>query len=266
MKIFRFFISILGIMMAGYLFLAYLVLPWSWRHEERNRIIKTDSRITYTKEGIHGDPLNVGLIGTLKELIQAMQNAGWVEAKPLSVKTGAKMIVEVVARHPYPEAPVSTLYYGGRKQDLAFEKPLGHTPRQRHHVRFWRLDHPSPDGRSFWIGAVTLDTGYEASGYTGEITHHIDPDVDAERDFLMADLEKAGQLARLYQICGVGMTLYARNGEGDYYYTDGEISVGVISPNNVVGLDKPEILDNPPAVAFKNRIWKWIKRLISGGG
>ena len=39
----------------------------------------------------------------------------------------------------------------------------------------------------------------------------------------MHDLRVAGMVEAFFQISGVGPTLFGRNGEGDPYYTDGEI-------------------------------------------
>jgi len=46
-----------------------------------------------------------------------------------------------------------------------------------------------------------------------------------ERDLLMRDLRAAEMVESFFQISGIGPTLLARNGEGDPYYTDGEIDV-----------------------------------------
>ena len=45
------------------------------------------------------------------------------------------------------------------------------------------------------MGAVTFDERVGLSHTTGEITHHISPDVDGERDRLFQGLEATGQLA-----------------------------------------------------------------------
>jgi hypothetical protein len=37
----------------------------------------------------------------------------------------------------YHDAPVSPLYYQGKKEQLAFEKPDGRSADQRHHIRLW---------------------------------------------------------------------------------------------------------------------------------
>jgi hypothetical protein len=159
---------------------------------------------------------------------------------------------------------VSTQYLWGRPQDLAFEQEVGTSARQRHHVRLWRSPEPeSAAGRPFWIGAATFDQGVGFSHRTGQVTHHIAPDVDAERDGLMAALERARQVVRTYQVSGVGPTLVARNGGGDRYYTDGELTVAVLAVDNRPQTAPPIRLPNPPAVRLKNRIWSWIFR---GGG
>jgi hypothetical protein len=78
------------------------------------------------------------------------------------------------------------------------------------------------------VAAASFDRGLGFSHLTGQVTHHVDPDVDAERDRLMADLECAGQLVRRYRKPGVGPTRDGRNAGGDRYVTDGMLSVGVL--------------------------------------
>jgi hypothetical protein len=40
---------------------------------------------------------------------------------------------------------------------------------------------------AFWLGAATFDTRVGFSHTTGQVTHHIGPDVDAERDRYRTD-------------------------------------------------------------------------------
>jgi hypothetical protein len=120
------------------------------------------------------------------------------------------------------------LYLFGRKQDFAFEQPVGDDPRRRHHVRFWRSPETDDQGRPAWFGAVTYDERVGLSHTTGEITHHIGPDVDAERDKLIADLQKAGKLTETYWIDNFQPQHEGKNGGGDPWRTDGRLEVGVI--------------------------------------
>src|SRR5262249_42877747 len=147
-------------------------------------------------------PLNVALIGTKVEVTRAMGAAGWYPADPLSLRSDLEIAEATVFRRSYQRAPVSSLYLFGRKEDLAFEQAIGGDPRKRHHVRFWRDPKDDPDGRPVWVGSATHDTRVGFSHTTGQITHHIAADVDAERDHLFATLEKAGELAERYAIDG----------------------------------------------------------------
>jgi hypothetical protein len=158
-----------------------------------------------------------------------MQAAGWFLADPLGLRSDLEIAADTILKRPYDEAPVSDLFLFGRKEDLAFEQPLGNDPRQRHHVRFWMS--PRLDGRGvpLWVGSVTYDRRVGLSHTTGQITHHISGDVDAERDRLFDELRKTGNLA-VFQIVDHFHTVKSgRNGGGDEWQTDGRLFVGTIS-------------------------------------
>jgi hypothetical protein len=124
---------------------------------------------------------------------------------------------------------VSNLYLFGRQQDLAFEKPVGDSPRQRHHVRFWKSDR-TEDNRPIWFGAATFDERVGLSHTTGEVTHHIGPDVDAERDLIGHDLSTASRVERAYEVGDFHAARSGRNGGGDEWKTDGSLAVVVLKP------------------------------------
>ena len=75
-----------------------------------------------------------------------------------------------------------------------------------------------------------LDRGVGFSHDTGQITHHIGPDLDAERSFLIGGLEAAGVLVSSYNETGVGPTKTGRNGGGDPYFTDGVATIDILRP------------------------------------
>jgi hypothetical protein len=84
-------------------------------------------------------------------------------------------------------------------------------------------------GRPLWIGSATYDTRVGLSHTTGEITHHIAPDVDAERGHLFQSLDATGKLLETYQIDDFHRVRNGRNGGGDPWSTDGELWTGVIA-------------------------------------
>lgn len=215
---------LIGGLLATYVAVAYLVMPLWWglyvhRHPGLDKV----PGITTTKVGIPADPLNVAVVGTQHELIAALLKAKWYPADPLSLKSSIEIAADTVLRRPFDEAPVSSLYLFDRKEDLAFEKPVGHDPRQRNHVRFWKTETPDPDGRPLWVGGATYDRGVGLSHTDGEITHHIAADVDTERDRLMSDLEASGDVAEMFQVDNFHKVKDGRNGGGDPWHTDGTL-------------------------------------------
>jgi len=87
------------------------------------------------------------------------------------------------------------------------------------------------------------------------VTHHIAPNIDAERDLLMRELREAGMVQTFFQISGTGPTLFGRNGEGDPYYTDGEIDVATLVIDGVAQKVPPVTLPPPPLISLKDQIW-----------
>lgn len=185
--------------------------------------------VTTTKHHKPGDLINVGLVGSKDEITTLMKAAGWTVPVPVSLKSSVKIVGSVVLRHTYFSAPVSALFYEGHRQELAFEMEVGRSASHRHHVRFWKLRDDGPDGRPLWIGAATFDRGVGFSHRNGAVTHHINGDVDAERAFLIGELNKTARLSSVYTVKGAG-PVKAKNGGGDMYFSDGNIDVAVIFP------------------------------------
>jgi len=216
--------------LAIYLIIAYFIMPWiNVRESRRHPGLAADEHLTQTKTGLPGDPLNIALVGTQDEVIRALLAAAWVPADALSFKSSLRIAVATIIARPDLNAPVSNLYLYGRKEDLAFEKPIGHSPRQRHHVRFWRSSYLDA-GRPVWVGSATHDTGVELSRTTGEVTHHIDADVDAERALMLDDLTKAKPGCKTRWLAGFHPILQGRNGGGDPWHTDGRLPMVTLPP------------------------------------
>src|SRR6201996_8544364 len=251
----RRWLLILSGVMIVYLMLAYVVLPELWRHHEREPGLAMLPMVTRTGTGIPGDALNVGLVGSEADVLRAMQAAGWFPADPVTFRTSIAIVGSVVLDRPYHDAPVSPLYFEGKKEQFAFEKPDGKSPDRRHHVRFWQALDAGTDGRPVWLGAATYDRGVGLSHYTGQVTHHIGPDIDAERDLMMHDLTEAGMLDAVFQISGIGPTLFGRNGGGDPYHTDGEIDIGSLGAEGVKRTEPPGQVAPPTVIALKDQIW-----------
>jgi hypothetical protein len=251
-----------GAIVGLYFLLAYVVLPLTWRHYEHQRELAGAPMLTRTANGIPGDPINVGLVGAREDVLCAMNAAGWYPADPITLRSSIEIVGSVLLDRPYREAPVSHLYYNGRRQDLAFEKPVGNSADRRHHVRFWRALERGQEGRAVWLGAATFDRGVGFSRDDARVTHHIAPDIDADRDLLTADLRAARVVQTVYEITGIGPTLAGHNGEGDLYYTDGDAEISVLVAGCNQRSTAVAVLDNPPLVALKNLAWDTVEKTI----
>jgi hypothetical protein len=217
------------LLLPSYALLAYVLLPAAWRRPAARLMKPPAVRVSFTQEGIPADPLNVALVGSRPAVVAAMRAAGWKLADPISLRSGLKDAHSVLFGRPYETAPVSTHYLGERSQDLAFEKTVGGSPRRRHHARFWRERAASDPSDTIWIGAATFDLYVGVSHRTGEVMHHIDPDVDAERGRLVADLEAAGRLVAVERVDGYRPAGPGQNSAGDTYRTDGALLVARVS-------------------------------------
>ncbi len=243
---------------------AYFVLPLTWRHYQHQKALAGLAMVTRTRDDIPGDPINVGLVGSKEDVLCAMNAAAWYPADPITLRSSIEIVGSILLDRPYRDAPVSHLYYDGKREDLAFEKPVGKSADRRHHVRFWKALDRGQEGRAVWLGAATYDRGIGLSHNDARITHHIGPVVDAERDLLTADLTAAKVVGTIYEVTGIGPTLNGRNGERDPYYTDGEIKLSVLTEGCGQRAATTTELDNPPFVELKNLAWSAITKLLLG--
>jgi len=223
---------------------AYVILPRAVRIGlkilQRQRV----PRYTITGDGLPGDPVNLGLIGTGQQLRSAFAAAGWSESDRLSFASSWRMAKAFLFNQSYPTAPFSTLYLFGRGQDFGFQKAIDDSPRKRHHIRFWALslnaakaslgnasfwlntDHPSHEERVLWVGAGTKDTGFGLTRLTVQITHATDSDTNAERDYILDQLRSSGAIAKEIRLqVRDRLSLEQVN----HYITDGEVAVAELA-------------------------------------
>ncbi len=207
---------------------SYILLPRV--HRFLSRIYVPDYFIgrARTADGLLADPVNLALRGTEKTLLKTMHKAGWDLADPITIKTALNTIRATLLKQSYENAPVSDLYVFGKKQDLAFQKEVDGNPAKRHHVRFWRVpkDTYLPGGHNVdWVAAATYDDAVGFSRFTLQITHSIDGDVDAERDFVVHTIKKVHRTRQVQKIEGFFPRYSHRNGGGDSFFTDGSMVI-----------------------------------------
>lgn len=195
-----------------------------------------------TPDGFASDPLNIGLIGTRRQVINAMEEAGWHRADPHTLRNLIRAVLCAVFDWPYPNAPMSNLYLFGRKQDLAFEIPLANAS-NRHHVRFWattyeskhpltvqgihwhhRREHVQGDNL-LWVGAASLDAGIGVIRHNFQITHNIAPDTNKERELIVSQL-RSQKLAQKVETVELGKPYKLINRVvNGYLQSDGQMDI-----------------------------------------
>ncbi len=207
---------------------AYLTLPRF--HAIMTRIYVPDYFIgrTRTPDGLLGDPVNIGLIGTEEQIHQVMQDAGWTRADNVT----------------YAEAPVSPLKIFGKTQAFAYQKEVDGNPEKRHHVRFWK----TPDGwllpgghQVDWLAAGTYDSGVGFSFFTLQVTHRIDAETDFERDYIVESIQYAHPETHVEILHDFSSGYHARNGGGDAIRTDGALPVIVLNNEGLEPQEQEEI-------------------------
>jgi hypothetical protein len=73
-------------------------------------------------------------------------------------------------------------------------------------------------------------------------------------------------LIETYRASGIGPTLFGRNGGGDRYYTDGQITIGVLSENAELPPAAPVARPEPAVLSGATRLWNAVKWLMRRTG
>ena len=168
-------------------------------------------------EGREGDMLNLIFAAKEDDLQEAFASAGWVKVEKSTPQIIWHLLRE---RTHYTKLPMDKLFVFGRSQDYSYALP---DPKsivaRRHHLRIWKTDRVVDDV-PLWVGAATHDVAIEFVKHKFRLFHTIDPDVDAERDFIAADLAKTSQLTREHFVRCIAPVFNGQTATGQSYYSD----------------------------------------------
>lgn len=191
---------------------------------------------TTNQEGTSfGDPINLVIIGRFEDIVAAFARRGWLPAEETYATAIWKTIKSYFFGSRYRYSPVSSLYFFGRDQDLARQKPR-HNIHERNHLRLWY----SPmkfQGKPVFVGQISRDIGVRFTTKTWPpVTHKIDPDIDEARYSLIEDLIYSQMLAKVGFVKGAGLARASNprtNLTGDPYFTDGNRAVLILDPGPI---------------------------------
>jgi hypothetical protein len=172
-----------------------------------------------------GDMVNFVLIGSEKQVQDALAAADWHVADTSTPGAVAKAIMMATQKQDYLAMPMSQLYLFGRVQDFGYEmaEPYAMVA-SRHHFRIWKST-MTYNGQPVWAGAGTHDIGFEKDQRNGKVTHKIDPAVDGERDHIGESLEQAGRVKMLTYFTPSDPVQESRNATGGGFHSDGRVLV-----------------------------------------
>jgi len=189
----------------------------------------------------NGDPLNIVIIGNSNHLFPPFVRRGWHSAEDSYFGSIWKTVNSFLFGKHYRYSPISSLYYEGRKQDIALQKARG-TIHQRNHLRLW-LTPFRYQGKDVWIGQISRDIGVRFTTHTPTFTtHKIDADIDETRTAFIEDMLFSQGLEMLGFVEGVGLSTHDqpnKNLTGDSYFTDGLRAVLEFDrrPSNITDID-----------------------------
>jgi hypothetical protein len=179
---------------------------------------------TYTRtKNRPSDLINMMFIGSREQIGSAFAAAGWIGARPASLRSGLRGIQAVAEHRGFITAPMSSLLLNQTEADMFWQKSLNDIAK-RHHIRIWKQD-ITWNGQEIWAAAATrdVDLAFLRPGQT--FTHKIESAVDHERDKIAHDL--------VFTTCVDVMDHWerpeaphlTRNGTGDEMNTDANLAV-----------------------------------------
>jgi hypothetical protein len=174
----------------------------------------------FTGEGREGDMLNLVFVARQEDLQEAFQRAGWVKTDKFRPVFAWHLMCH---RTTDTRLPMARFYLFGRVQDYSYALPDPNAiVTSRHHLRIWKTDY-AIDGTPIWASAATHDVAIEIAKRGRLIDHRIDPEVDAERDFVGTNLAKTASVGREEYLHPVTPVFKAQTATGETYYSDGRI-------------------------------------------
>lgn len=169
-----------------------------------------------TLTGSRMEPISFIYVGSENQLVGTFTAHGWYRADKSTVSNTLRAIAIGFQGRQYLTAPVTPSYLNFKPENIAFEQSTAtHSLKQRHHTRIWRTDYVLPDGRQIWVATASFDEGVEFAGAAKLPTHHIDPNIDRERSYIITSLGLQGELLTVVQ------PQLGKNASGDSFFTDG---------------------------------------------
>jgi LssY C-terminus len=189
-------------------------------------------------EGREGDMLNLIFLAGEDELQGVFARAGWLKVEQSPPKIFWHLLWQ---RTHYTKLPMDKLYVFGRAQDYSYALPDPQSVvARRHHLRIWKTNH-DVDGVPLWVAAATHDVAIDFVKSKFRLLHRIDPNVDAEREFIAGNLAETRELSREEYVHGTNPVFAAQTATGQPYYSDSRLLLLEFNRGAITTAAKTEI-------------------------
>ena len=188
-----------------------------------DEMVASYAQRTYNTHGKQADVVNLLLIGTQRQVQDAFRTAGWKNSDAISTKSVLREFHAIFSLNNYPRMPMASHLLDGRLSDWALEKGFD-SYAKRDHLRVWSVA-DQWEGQSIWLSAATGESGASWSLRTGKFVHHVEPDLDAEREKVVNDLTVAGCVSSGYTAPRPAMSHDVVGSSGNSMRTDGSVAI-----------------------------------------
>lgn len=179
--------------------------------------------------GKPGDMVNILIVGTQDQMVQAFTTAEWVQVDKTVGNTALNAVMGSLEKKDYLTMPMSTLFLFNRAQDYGFAHAEAvKVAMSRNHLRVWKSPY-EVDGRPLWCVAATHDVGFERDQRNNGVTHKIDPAIDGEREYVNGTLSGTGLVIQRMHVTPTDPLTTAQTATGGEFHSDGRILVLVLS-------------------------------------
>ncbi len=196
--------------------------------ELTDEVVDRLPRYSQSMTGAVMDPINLILIGSDKDIKRTFKSAGWHGAHPANPFFLILAALSGPTNKTYTQGPFSPHYVNIGLQDMGFQKlTKKQNFSQRHHIRIWKSGIVLSEDKRVWIAAASYDEKLKIQIAPPFIHHEIDPNLDAERDFIAKDLGRLGatRLKSVSMSDPIYAAVPAENATGAKYFTDGRAVV-----------------------------------------
>jgi hypothetical protein len=166
------------------------------------------------------EPVNVIILGGLRQIQKTLFSHGWVKAHPIGLVSLARASWATVLNRGYPNGPMSPSYIGKKHFLMGFEHvTTANSFRRRHHMRLWKTNYKLGKNR-VWVATISYDRapGFDTTGIIP--THHIAPTLAWEENFLARSLGLQSP-----QFVKISQPKKGKLSNGDPYSYDGKALV-----------------------------------------